>query len=431
MRSTLSLTIIALGATAATAPVSAQSYGTPSSAPQNYTPPAASGQPATPAAAAPAPLCQAGISKGARGAIVALQTAVVAKNSAAIPGLVTAAKALAKTGDDKCFIAQMQTKAAVDANDLKGIAAGIAAQQASGAVPTSTIAELYESVGMMQYKAAAYGDASNSFENTLKLAPNRGTAVVMLAETRTKQGRVSDALPLYQKAIAMETAAGRKPNETWYKRQVAVAYAAKSPLTYGLARDWVTAFPTAANWREAIVLYSEMSGTDNAALIDLYRLQRINRALVGNGDYGRYAQLALDRGFPGEAKGVLEEGFNAKGIDRSQATLKAFHAQATAKAAGDRAGLAGQARTALAGAQAKPVMVLGEAYFGYGDYAKAAELFRAAQGKAGADAELVNLRIGMALAAAGDKAGATTALRLVTGPRAEIARYWLTYSATR
>ena len=97
------------------------------------------------------------------------------------------------------------------------------------------------------------------------------------------------------------------------------------------------------------------------------------------------------------------------------------------KAAGDRASLDGQAKAAAGRAHGEAVMALGEASYGYGDYAKAAEMFRAAQGKSGVDAELANLRLGMALAASGDKAGATAALDLVTGPRAEIARYWLTY----
>jgi hypothetical protein len=43
------------------------------------------------------------------------------------------------------------------------------------------------------------------------------------------------------------------------------------------------------------------------------------------------------------------------------------------------------------------------------------------------DPAVANLHIGMALARAGDKAGATTALNAVTGPRAEIAKYWLLY----
>lgn len=430
MRSMLSAAMIALGATAA-APIAAQAYGAAVSAPQASATPATSQRPGTPTAPGLLPLCQAGISKGARNALVALQTAVVAKNSAAIPGLVTAAQAVAKSNDDKCFIGQMRMKAALDTNDLKGVAAAIAVQQASGSVPAATTAALYEDLGRMQYKAAAFADASASFERAIQLAPNRGSAVILLAETRAKQGRTAEALPLYQKAIAIETAAGRKAEENWYKRSVAVAFAARSPLSFGLARDWVAAYPGARNWRDAILIYIDQSRLDDSALIDLYRLQRINRALTGNGDFARYAQLAMDRGFPGEAKGVLEEGFAAAAIDRNQATLKALHAQATAKSAGDRAALAAQAQTALAGAQGRPVMALGEAYFGYGDYAKAAELFRAARGKAGVDPVLADLRLGMALAASGDKAGAATALRLVTGPRAEVARYWLTYATIR
>jgi hypothetical protein len=48
-------------------------------------------------------------------------------------------------------------------------------------------------------------------------------------------------------------------------------------------------------------------------------------------------------------------------------------------------------------------------------------------GKPGVDAGVANLHIGMALARAGDKAGATAALNAVTGPRADIAKFWLTY----
>jgi hypothetical protein len=62
-----------------------------------------------------------------------------------------------------------------------------------------------------------------------------------------------------------------------------------------------------------------------------------------------------------------------------------------------------------------------------GDYAKAAELYRMSMTKPGVDASVANLHIGMALARAGDKAGATTALNAVTGPRADIAKFWLAY----
>ncbi|MCY7338629.1 MAG: hypothetical protein LH465_01520 [Sphingomonas bacterium] len=420
MRSIISLTALTLGAGAVSAPALAQ-YATP---PASYAPVA-------PATVGAAPLCHANVSKEARKALVDLQIAVIAKDAANIPARVAAAQALAKTPDDKCFIGLMQQQAAVDRGDLKGLSAAIEAQLGSGVVPSTRIAMLYENLGRMQFNARAYSDAAATFERALQIAPTAASAVVMLAETRVKQNRVADALPLYKKAIALESAAGRKADQNWYKRSVSAAYDAKSPLAFGLARDWIAAYPSAQNWRDAIRIHAALSGLDNAGLIDMYRLARINRALAGEADYGRYAQVALAKGFAGEAKAMLEEGFAANAIDRNSAVFKPLYAEATTKAAGDRAALGGQAKTAQAGTAVKPLMALGEAYFGYGDYAQAATMFRAAQAKTGVDAELANLRLGMALAASGDKPGAKAALDLVTGSRAEIARYWLAYLAAR
>ena len=414
MRSILSLAALALGATAL---------------------PAAAQQPAAPAAAAAAPaatpICQAKISKDARKPLIDLQGAVNANNAAAIPGLVAAAQAVAKTPDDKCFLAQLQLKVAADAKDSRAIAAALEALAASGQYPATELAAKYEVLGRMQYNANDYTGAGTSFERAMQLVPARGNSLILLAETRAKQKRVADAIPLYQKAIATEIAAGRKPEQDWYKRSVSVAYAAKSPLTYGLARDWVKAYPNSQNWRDAIGVYNDMSGLEESALLDMFRLARLNKALAGENDYNRYAQILITRGYAGEAVAVLDEGFAANALDRNKPVFKESYALATKRSAGDRASLDSQVKAAEAGATAKPVMALGEAYYGYGDYAKAAAMFRAALGKSGVDAELANLRLGMSLAASGDKAGATTALNLVTGTRAEIARYWLTYLDTR
>jgi TolA-binding protein len=76
-------------------------------------------------------------------------------------------------------------------------------------------------------------------------------------------------------------------------------------------------------------------------------------------------------------------------------------------------------------------MVTADAYYGYGDYSKAAELYRAALGKSGVDKDLANLRLGMSLARAGDKAGATAALNAAGGAQAEVAKFWLAYLATK
>ncbi|HZC37825.1 MAG TPA: tetratricopeptide repeat protein, partial [Sphingomicrobium sp.] len=71
-------------------------------------------------------------------------------------------------------------------------------------------------------------------------------------------------------------------------------------------------------------------------------------------------------------------------------------------------------------------MRVGDAYYGAGNYQKAAELYRQAVDK-GADVNVANLRLGEALARAGDKAGATAALGKVGGSQADIAKFWLVY----
>lgn len=95
------------------------------------------------------------------------------------------------------------------------------------------------------------------------------------------------------------------------------------------------------------------------------------------------------------------------------------------KIAEDRAALPGLDARARSGGNGQLALRLAEGYFGHGDYAKAAEFYRLAVQKGGIDANLANTRLGIALALAGQRAEAETALKAVTGPRQEIASYWL------
>jgi TolA-binding protein len=68
----------------------------------------------------------------------------------------------------------------------------------------------------------------------------------------------------------------------------------------------------------------------------------------------------------------------------------------------------------------------GDAYFGYGEYTKAAEMYRLALSKGGVDAATANLRLGASLMRGGDKAAAKAAFEAVQGgTRAPLAQYWL------
>ena len=148
---------------------------------------------------------------------------------------------------------------------------------------------------------------------------------------------------------------------------------------------------------------------------------------------GREQALAFRDDFlPGinfnEAQAALDAGVAAKLIDPSKSEYSDLVGGLKSKPKATKADLAEATKTAQSG---MALLRIGDRYASMGDYAKAVELYKMSMGKPGVDAGVANLHIGMALARAGDKAGATTALNAVTGPRADIAKFWLTYLNTK
>jgi tetratricopeptide (TPR) repeat protein len=371
------------------------------------------------------------ISKQVRPAIVELEAAVKAKDTANIPAKVAAALAKAKTANDRYLISQLQLKSAVDANDMPAAATAVEAMIATGVAPASELPGLYDSLGKIYFNAKAYDKAGAAFEKVTQLQPSNTEAMAMLAETRNSQGRIPDAVAMIQKAIATKSATGQKAEENWYKRAVALAYNSHLPNAPTVAREWVGAYPNPKNWHDAIRIYQTATKAEDASLLDSMRLAQVTGGLSGESDYFRFANTLVTKGYAGEAKLVLEQGFAANAISKTNPSFSQLYSVATAKSQGDRASLAASGKAAAAGSDAKKVMVVADAFYGYGDYAQAAELYRAALGKAGVDKDLANLRLGMTLVRSGDKAGATTALNAAGGAQAELAKLWLAYLATK
>ena len=98
---------------------------------------------------------------------------------------------------------------------------------------------------------------------------------------------------------------------------------------------------------------------------------------------------------------------------------------AAARIREDRPQLGAMRTRALAAATGREARIAGDTHYGYGEFAAAAELYRAALQKGGEDANLLNLRLGASLARAGQRAPAEAAFRAVTGPRQPLAGYWL------
>jgi tetratricopeptide (TPR) repeat protein len=363
-------------------------------------------------------------SSAALNAIVELQNAVNANDAANIPAKMAAAQKVAKTKEDRYIIGQLQLKAAIASKDNAALGAAIDTLAASGYLDAAKVGELYRSLGGTYFNEKQYDPAAAAYDKAIALDPNHPDGLMMLAETRNAQGRKAEAVAAFQRVLQASIAAGQKPREEIYRRTVALAYEGKLASAPELGRQWVAAYPSPDSWRNAIAIYRNLSRPDVEGTLGLLRLMQAAGALNGAADYSLFATAAADQSNFVEAQAVIDAGIAAKQVDPANPLVRDIIAGLKTKPKTTAADLDAAVKMAKDGTG---LVRIGDRYYGLGQYAKAAELYRSALGKGNVDANIANLHLGMALARSGDKAGATAAFNAVTGPRADIAKYWLLY----
>jgi tetratricopeptide (TPR) repeat protein len=365
------------------------------------------------------------VSREAVKAIQALQTAVQANDAANVPAKVEAANAVAKSADDKYMIGALEYKFAVAAKNDSLRAQALEQMVASG-FKGAPMAELYGDLGATYSRMKQDQRALEAYQHVLQLNPNSVDATAGLAEAKVAAGQAAEGIALLEKGIALQSAGGAHAPEAWYKRALQVAYKAKLPQAMEISRQWLAAYPTTETWTNALAVYQNLQPLDDAQTLDLLRLKHATKSLAP-ADYFNYGDLAVRQGYSGEAKAILDEGFAANLIKRTDPSFSQLYTLASQKSQGDKAGLA---TAPSPSASATSLTGTGDAWLGYGDFAKAAEFYRASLAKGG-DANRNNLHLGMALAQQGDKAGAAAALAKVTGPTAELAKFWQVYANSK
>ena len=363
-------------------------------------------------------------SSGALKAIVELQNAVKANDTANIPAKLAAAQAVAKTKEDHYLIGVFQRQAALNAKDVAGLATAVQALEASTYLDTTKLAALYMDLGIQQFNAKQTPLAISSFQRAVTLTPNDYGAIELLAEAKSAAGQNAEAAGLFQQTIKARIAAGQKPTEDVYRRAVQAAYDSQSPSAIELGRQWVSAYPSPDSWRNAILIYRNLARPDVEGTLDLLRLMQTMNALSSSADYNLYATAAADQQNYVEAQAVIDAGIAANKVDPANPLFRDIIVGLKSKQKLTEADLVEAVKIAQTGAA---MVRVGDRYFGMGQYAKAADLYRKALAKGGVDAGVANIHLGMALARSNDKAGATAAFNAVTGARADIAKYWLLY----
>jgi tetratricopeptide (TPR) repeat protein len=180
----------------------------------------------------------------------------------------------------------------------------------------------------------------------------------------------------------------------------------------------VTYYPKPDYWYQLLFTMRQQTTGNDANTLQTYRLMSEVDVLKNPDDYTEMAQLALEAGSPGEAQRVLEKGI-AKGVftdPRAKAKNQRLLESAKKAAATDQASLQRIEKEAEAAPNGAKNVGLGLAYFGYGQYDKAAEAISKGIAKGGLRNESeARLLLGIAQLKAGHKDDATKSFHEVKG----------------
>lgn len=335
------------------------------------------------------------------------------------------ASAVAKTDDERYFIAALGVPVAANLNDNKTLQTYLDALIANPKTPPADLPRYTFLRGNMAFEQKNWAEALNYLNRAQQGGYANENLPVMIASANLNSNNVPAGIAALDQAIKAREAAGQTAPESWYRMAVARLYQGKdmAGTAQWLARQ-TRAYPTPTNWHSSIAIYREGADLDRAAQIDLYRLQRSANAMASLNDYLAYATFANASGIAYETPKVIEHGrANGKIAANNSAANQLLSAANTAiKAEGSLNASETRARAAANGV---PAAATANAYLASGDYAKAIDLFQLALQKGGANADEVNTRLGIAHAMANQKDQARQAFAKVTGPqRKEIANFW-------
>jgi tetratricopeptide (TPR) repeat protein len=375
------------------------------------------------------------ISAQERTALVALDAAVTGTDAAAQDAALAAARPVVQSADARYAFARYEMRVAIARRDNVMLSRAVDMAIESGMATPEELPTFLSSQATLAAQAGDNAKAERALARLAQLRPGDVDTQIQLAQLRVNQGRVGEGLRTLQAAIAARQQSGQPAPESWHRFGTATAFASRDPAVRAqavtFARGMVTAYPTPVNWRDALSILREVNNYDAATQLDVWRLMLAAGALAGERDYFDFANTLNSGGYPAEAKAVLDAGVSRRMVDASRSPFRELLQTASGRIAADRADLPNAQRSALAAATGTPALRTADAFLGHARYPEAIALYQAALQKGGVDANVVNTRLGIAYALSNQRAQAEAAFRAVTGPRAEVAAFWMLWLSQR
>jgi tetratricopeptide (TPR) repeat protein len=304
---------------------------------------------------------------------------------------------------------------------------------ASGKTEAVQVPRFTAIAGQLAYQAGDYAEAHNYLQQAVNAGFTENNSEVILAESYIGDNKAAQGLGVLKNAITSRQVSGALAPDAWYRRGLISAYKAGMPdETADFGAMLILDYPKPGNVGLAATILREISDFGAQETLDLMRIIGRSNSYVEERDYVEYIQAADPRRLPGEVLDIIAAGTASGKLNASDTFVADARAQASERAAGDRASLPDYANDARsANATVATVTGAADALLSYNDAAQAEELYTLALVKGPQDVPRVVTRLGIAQFDQGNYAQAQATLGKVTGKRASIAKLWSAYAAQK
>lgn len=334
-----------------------------------------------------------------------------------------------KTAYESFLIQQMRGSVAAVAGDTETAIRSFEAVVASGRLTGAEQLRMIQAVASLHYRNKDYQKAATWAARYRKEGGRDPSMRTVLLQSYYFNNDCANVSRLVGD-VSAESGNGKKATEE--ELQILANCHLKQKDTNGYVaaiEKLVIHYPKKEYWTDLLNRVQKKQGFSDRLALDVFRLKSATGNIASSDDYMEYAQLALQGGFPAEAKIVVDKAYekgvfgNGKEADR-QKRLKDLVQKQLDELQKTRAQVEKAAQTATDGGDLVKVGV-NYVYEGQGD--KGVKLIEQGIKKGGLRRpEDAKLQLGEALIQAGNRGRAVTVLKGVQGAdgTADLARLW-------
>ena len=364
------------------------------------------------------------VSKGFMPAAKKMEDASKAKDAAALQAALAEGQPSATTPDDKYLAGFYQLQLGIMNKDQTLQAQGLDAMLETGKTPAENIGVYNFYSGNFAYGAKDYTKAIQRLEAAKAAGSTESSLAPMLMDSYLNGGQIDKGWEIAKAGIDSARAAGTKPSEELYVRPAqAFQKANRTNEMLDVLTMRVQDYPTPATWRNTLYILLQQAAGDKDLNLDVLRLMRATNAMTQRPEYLEYAALATEAGYPSEVVAVVEHGQASGAIPKTDSHFGGILESQKPRAASDAAAVAADAGKPATLSNPKTARATADALVGSGQAAKAIPLYEAALQAAPGD-NLVQYRLGVAQALAGQGDAAVASFAKVQGNRQRLAQLW-------